>query len=300
MKKYLLPFLILLICAGLYTAGLVLRKDDTQLQRNYQIPERVISINPAATEIIFALGCQNKLAAVSDFCDYPPEAAKLVKVGGAINPNFEQISVIDPDLIIIQGQCDAISNYCKHKNIELININLRTVDEIYCGISLLGQKLGCSAAAEKLCSTIKNELEAIRKKANTAQKKKVFFSLYRSAGTLASITTIGPDTCLTELIDIAGGVNIFNDLRQDYPIISKETLMKRNPDLIIESYSESTGTYRDANEALRDWYKLGGLSAVEKGNLHVIDGDLVLKPGPRIAEAAAALAKLIQPELFED
>ncbi len=182
----------------------------------------------------------------------------------------------------------------------LLNINLRDISEIYQGIKELGEKLGNPAAAERLCSKINNELETIKNKLSSAEKKKVFFSLYRVPGTLASITTVGPDTFLGELIEVAGGVNIFSDLEQDYPVISKESLLKRQPEVIIEPYPHSAGTNCNSNEALKDWSKLSKLEAVINNKLYVIDGDIVLKPGPRVGQAAFELAKIIHPELCDE
>ena len=300
MKKYSV-FLLVALCLGVCFFSVFITKDNQPAAgQNNVVHNRIISINPAATEIIFELGCEEKLIAISDFCNYPPETKNIDKIGGIINPNFEHISVLNPDLIIIQGKCEDITEFCNHKDIEYININLRNISEIYQGITELGNKLGCPAAAEILCDKINNELETIKNKLSSAERKKVFFSLYRTPDTLASITTIGPETFLSELITIAGGQNTFNDLKQDYPVISKETLLKRQPDIIIEPYSHSAGENYDPNDALKDWSKLGKLNAVMNNKLYVIDGDLVLKPGPRVGQAAIELVKLIHPELFDE
>jgi iron complex transport system substrate-binding protein len=300
MKKHSI-FLLVALCLGVCFVGVFITKhNQPSAEQNNFVPGRVISINPAATEIIFKLGSEEKLIAISNFCNYPPETENIDKIGGVINPNFERISVLNPDLIIIQGQCDDIASFCQHKGIKYININLRNISEIYEGISELGQILGCPDAAEKLCEKIEAELESVKQNLSTAEKKKVFFSLYRTPGTLASITSVGPDTFLGELIEIAGGENIFSDIGQDYPVISKETLMKRQPDIIIEPYSHSAGENCDPNDALKDWSKLGKLDAVINKKLYVIDGDLVLKPGPRVGQAALKLARLIHPELFDE
>lgn len=301
MKKYIILVPIILVCLGVYLAIVISPGSDQKLpESNNRIPKRVVSINPAATEIIFELGCEDKLVAVSDFSDYPPETKDVEQVGGVLNPNFERISMLKPDLIIIQGECENITKFCGHKNIEYMNINLRTIDEIYRGITELGETLGCPEAAEKLNVKIKNELRSIKKKLSSEEKKKVFFSLNRIPGSLASITTVGPNTFLSELINITGGINIFDDLKQDYPVISKETLLKRQPDIIIEPYFHSTSKDSQFQDALRDWSKLGKLNAVKNKNLNIIDGDLVLKPGPRVGLAALEMAKIIHPELFDE
>ena len=203
-------------------------------------------------------------------------------------------------MIILQGQFEEMTDFCEQKNIEYINLHLRNIEEIYHNIKWLGEKLQCPNEAEALCNQIREELEEIRIKVSPAKKKKVFFSLYRTPGTLASITTVGPETYLNELINIAGGINVFDDVKQDYPVISKESLLKRQPEIIIEPYSQSNGKTSNETYVLNDWRDLKRLNAVENKNIHIVDSDLVLKPGPRVAKAALVLAKLIHPEVFNE
>lgn len=297
MKKYLVLLIILFLCLGGYfIASFMPDVPAYSVPESSSTPKRIISINPAATEIIYSLECEDRLIAVSNFCDYPPQAQEIAKIGGDINPNFERINALRPDLIILQGRCENVVDFCEQKQIEYINIQLRNTEEFYHNIKWLGEKLECQNEAETLCNKIRKELETIRAKVSGLKKRKVFFSLYRTPGTLTSITTIGPETFLNELIDMAGGVNIFNDVKQDYPVISKETLLKRQPEIIIEPYSHS----KDETSVLNDWRNLEGLKAVENKNVHVVDADIMLKPGPRVVKAALILAKLIHPEAFDE
>ena len=301
MKKYYTLLIILFLCLGGYLISSFIPKlPDYPIQESSSTPKRIISINPAATEIIYSLGCQNRLVGISAFCTYPPDTQEVVKVGGTINPNFEQINALRPDLIILQGQFEEMTDFCEQKNIEYINLHLRNIEEIYHNIKWLGEKLQCPNEAEALCNQIREELEEITIKVSLAKKKKVFFSLYRTPGTLASITTVGPETYLNELINIAGGINVFDDVKQGYPVISKESLLKRQPEVIIESCSQSKTKTLNETYVLNDWRDLKRLNAVENKNIHVVDSDLVLKPGPRVAKAALMLAKLIHPEVFDE
>ncbi len=302
MKKwnYITPAIILLAVGIYYLPGIFERPESSPAEpvKPVQLPQRVVCVNPAATEIIFALGREDKLIAVSDYCDYPAATSDFPHVGGALNPNFERISVLEPDLIIIQGQADEISEYCRLKQIDCMSVNLRDLKEIYSEIPRLGQRLGCAEVAQKLADNIWAELEKVKSETSSVSQKKVFFSMYRTAGSLAGITTIGPGTLINELIEIAGGTNIFADLDQSYPVISKETLLKRQPDIIIESYSSDAGGLPGNEQVLRDWSKLDMLNAAKDKKVYVVDGDVVLKPGPRITQAAQILARIIHPELY--
>lgn len=264
------------------------------------LPKRIISINPAATEIIFALGCEDKLVAVSDFCNYPSQTKDMEKVGGVTGQNLERISILEPDMIIVQGQSEHLADFCNRRNIQCVSVDLRYIDEVYDGIRQVAEFLGAEEKAEELCSTIAAQFREIDRKVSTVKKKKVFFSFFRTPGSLAGITTVGPKTCLSELINLAGGINIFDDVKQDYTVISKETLLKRQPDIIIEPYSFSKDIKTDMPQAVKDWEKLAALNAVKNNKIYFIDPDLVLKPGPRIGQAALKLAALLHPELFSE
>jgi len=299
MKKHIIiPVAILLILTLWFMGG---SEDLPEVENSSSgIPQRVISINPAATEILFELGCQGRLVAVSDFCNYPAEVKDFEKVGGATGHNFERIARLAPDLVIFQGAGEDMVKFCRDRNIRTVSINLRNVGEVYDGIKQLGGLLGLEQEAEQICTRISGQFKEIENKVSSAKKKKVFFSFFRTPGSLAGITTVGPKTCLSELLVRAGGVNIFDDVSQDYTVISKESLLKRQPDVVIEPYAIFSDFEKDTSQALKDWGKLDALNAVSNRRIHFIDPDLVLKPGPRVAQAAMELAKIIHPELFSE
>ncbi len=264
------------------------------------VPRTVVCVNPAATEMIYAMGREDLLVAVSDYCDYPAQAASKEKIGGVINPNLEKLAALSPDLIILQGKSEVLAKFCQLRGIEVLRLDLRNLKEILYGIQALGSRLGCSAAAEKLCGQVTADLDELRRVLAASEKKSVFLSLYRTPGSLSGMTTVGPGTFLSEVIEVAGGSNVFGDLRQDYSPVSKESLLKRQPDIIIEPCSPLPASAETLAKTLQDWSKLPSLRAVQRGQVFVIDADLLLRPGPRLARAARDLAKLIHPELFDD
>ena len=204
--------------------------------RSTGAPKRIICMSPAVTELVFALGCGENVVGVSDFCTWPSDAMEKEKIGGAFNPNLEKLLSLTPDLIIIQGRCEKVSQFCRNENIPLLQVEVSDIKTIYNDLYLLGQKLGCADQAERLCADIQQTLKEIKLKAAKHRKRLVFFSLGRTSGSLTGLTTIGGKTFLSELINIAGGENIFVDIEQPYPRISKETLLKRAPEIIIEAY----------------------------------------------------------------
>ncbi len=255
-------------------------------------------MNPAATETIFALGYQGRLVGVSDFCDYPPQAKDLPKVGAVMNPNLERLKVLNPDLVVIMGKGDVVADFCARNGIEILRVNMGTFEEMYRDIEILGERLGCSDKAQELCAKIQNQIAEIESSVAGLQKRRVFIALYRSPGNLGSISTAGPKTLLSELVSIAGGENIFNDIEQSYPMISKESVLKRDPQVIIEPLQQSLGV--DADSLKQSWSDMADVEAVKSASIYFPDADLVLKPGPRVGNACKVIAKFIHPEAVNE
>lgn len=263
-------------------------------------PQRIICASPAVTELVFALGCGARVVAVSDFCNYPPEAKQKPRIGGFINPNYEQIIAVKPDVIIYQGRHEKIRTFCSQYNIATIGLEVSDIETIFNDIKLLGDKLGSPEKANALCIDIQKSLEQIKTTVAGTHRPKVFLSLGRVAGSTDSLSTAGASTFLSELIEIAGGRNIFGDITLSYPKISKESLIKRQPEIIIEPRFNDKLTEQFRSRLLADWLELSLLPAVKNSRVYFPTDDSLLIPGPRVAQAAQLLAELIHPELFNE
>jgi len=304
MRKHLTIFIflfLLALTAGISTILFYLSDGKANTQFGIEsYPRRIVCINPAATEGIFALGCADRLVGVSDFCDYPPRVEKIARVGGVINPNLERIRSLRPDLVVVLGRSEKIANFCKKQGFAILRLDMQSVSAVLADIETLGEELGCSAEAAQLCSGIKNQLAQVRAIVARIEKPRVFLSLYRTPGSLTGISTAGANTLENELIVIAGGENIFGDIDEPYPKISKEALLKRRPEIIIEPLSHKAFSDRQRQKLLADWQLLPELPAVKQKRIDLPDADLVLKPGPRIGKIAAELAKIIHPEICRE
>ena len=261
--------------------------------------QRIICFNPAAVEVIFKIGAGDKVIGVSSFCDYLKIAGDKERVGESINPDFEKISKLSPDMIIVMGRSRKIRDYCKVKGYKFLSVNMRTVDELYRDIKMLGEKLDCRESANSLAETMQQQMDLIRSKTAALKKEKVFLCLYRPQGQLSGLTTVGGDTMLDELIEIAGGVNIFGDVKIGYPKVSKETILKRQPDIIIEPVTVKSFSPQHKQQALQDWSKMDKLPAVKNGRVYFPDADLLLRPGINTVQAARAIAEILHPEVFK-
>lgn len=262
--------------------------------------KRVITFSPAAAEVIYAIGADDKLVAVSGFCNYPEQVKEKPKVGDSIYPNFEKMAAMNPDLVIMMGENDKISEFCRGKNIQVIRLSMFDVKSLFADIETLGEKLGAQSAASKLMNKIDIKLEAVSQKVAGLERPGVFLSFFRSDNSLTGLSTVGGGTHLDNLIEIAGGENIFADEKISFPKISKETLLKLLPEVIIEPRSLDDISSDDLQRFRQQWQVMNQLPAVKNNRIYFPDADVVLKPGPRIGQAAEMLARMIHPEAFEN
>ncbi len=252
--------------------------------KHVKIPERIISLSPHTTEIIYALNRQDRLIAVSDFCIYPPEAEQKEKIGGLLNPNIEKILLLKPQLIIGTPAHSEIAEKLKQTDIKFILLNNDSVNDALKTIDSLGAVLNAKKNADSLQNAIQDSLSFYEDKArqNFTEKTGAMLVIGRDAGTTRNITVAGPNTFLTSIWERVGGINSFNDLPARYAQVNREALLTKNPDIIIEfRFNESWNRQKDMFN-LNEWQSLGSVKAVSNGHIYVLTGDYTLIPGPRL------------------
>lgn len=257
--------------------------------------QRIISIAPSNTEIIYALGQGARLVAVDDFSDYPAEAKTLPKVG-ATKLNFEQVVAQNPDLVLASSitSADTLKRLEDLKlTVVVISSQKTTVDTIENDIALTGKVLGVSEQANKLIASMQQRLDALKAKAASAKSKpKVYWEL---DGTNPSQPfTVGPGGFIDDIITLAGGENVFKNAGSPYPKISAEQVVSANPDVIILS-DYAYGVTVESVKGRKGW---DVIAAVKNGKIFPIDDNLVSRPGPRVVDGLEAAMKIIHPELF--
>jgi iron complex transport system substrate-binding protein len=251
---------------------------------------------PNITETVFTLGRGDKLVAVSDFCIFPQETKSLPKIGGFFNPNLERLAALRPDLILLQGEHEKVDRFARSRGIRVVHVNMDSLQTIYSGIEKLGTILEAPEAARALCLSIKERLHKFRGKALEFRRKKVFVSLGRAMGSMANLYTIGGPSFLSEVLAIAGGDNIFGDVTQPYPEASKESLIKRAPDVILEIRPGEIISQEQRDRIISEWRVFKKIPAVTHGHIRVITEDYVLIPGPRIGDVAQILMDALHEE----
>lgn len=274
------------------TAGFAIVDDYGRSVTLDGVPDRIVSIAPTPTEILYAIGAGPQLVGVDNFSDYPAEAKLLTSVGDAVNLNTEVIIALKPDLVVcgdlVPVQLEQLS---ETQSIPYVIFADRTMEDIFKTIRLAGIITGHVEEADQLASDLSDRVDAVTAKTldPNVTKPKVFVE-YWSYGT--SIFTFGPGSFGDDLIVLAGGTNIAHNTSSEYPIVESEFVIAQNPDIVVYT---TTSTSKDAIAARSGW---GNVTAVKQDNIHSIPDDLISRYGPRIVDGLEELAAIIHPELF--
>ena len=261
-----------------------------------KVPERIISLAPSNTEILFALGLGDRVVGVSDYCDYPEEAKEKTKVGGYSTSDIERIVALEPDLILIEDiHTGEILPALEKLDLTVVTIDPRTLDEVLESFTLIGEITGKSDEASRLVTEMRNRINAITNKTDNLPEEKrlrIFYVMWHDP-----LMTVGTNTRIHELIEKAGGVNIIQDT-EGYPTISLEALIEANPQVIIAGSGMGEGADLPFQFASTE-PRLENVDARINGRVYEINTDLVGRPTPRMIDGLEQLAEFIHPEIFK-
>ena len=252
-------------------------------------PQRIISLAPSNTEILFALGLGDKVVGVTDWCDYPPEALDKEKVGGYATPNIEKIVALNPDLVLVAyGTPMDVINNLVGLGLTVFGIKTTDLDDLLNDIRRIGEITDKEVEAQALTPAMASRIEAVTNVTSELEERpKVFYLISQD------LWTAGSGTFIHELIEKAGGVNICQNIT-GYTMISIEEVIARDPEIIITS--SWPGVYEWAMNST----ELEVTAARQSGSVYTCDDNLVQRPGPRLVEGLEWFAYLIHPEIFEE
>ena len=255
------------------------------------VPARIVSIAPSNTEFLFALGLSEKIVGVTDLCNYPTDAAVKESVGDFANPSVEKIIALKPELVVAASLHQAVVEQLDQLNIPVIVLNAQSIQQILDNVDMLGKATGATEAAEALIEQITLDIELVDEKVKTLlenEKPLVYFEVWHDP-----IMTAGPNTFINELITRAGGINIAADAPTDYPVYSLEDLIASQPEVMIYTHGAETA------EQIKDRQNWETIHALKYGRVYLVEEDLVLRPGPRIAKGLIELSKRLHPDIWE-
>jgi len=255
-------------------------------------PRHIVSLVPGVTEILFAIGAQDILVGVTDFCDYPPEARRKAHVGDMLAPNLETLVSLKSDLVVATRSGNREETFDQLKR---LGLPVYLVDEppsitgVLRLVGGLGELTGRRAAAAAVAAGLERRVTAVRERVAGRRRPRVLYVLWPEP-----LIVPGRGSLVSELIASAGGLSVTADQGQGYPRMSLEAAVGRSPEVIILA-RHGAGTGPAARE---QWQRLESLPAIRSGRLYAADGDLLHRYGPRVVDGLELLARLIHPEAF--
>jgi iron complex transport system substrate-binding protein len=256
------------------------------------LSQRVVSLAPGLTEIVFAIGRGDTLVGVTRFCDYPAAAQRIAKVGGFLDFNVEALVSLNPDIVVAYPEHAARLRRLP-ATVRVVTVRHGSLSDLLGSIPVIGRALGAEDGAARLVAAITNELKGISRQVAGNSKARVLIVAGRSRDELKNMFIIGRSDFLNDLLEVAGGENAYAG-EVAYPSVSLETVIFLNPDFILEVSAHHEGI---ADESVRElWRPYTMVAAVAKQRLRIIHESFWLRPGPRVAQTAAALARLLHDE----
>lgn len=289
--------LLLLILAGVGVVACTVAKQQEakatrvftdDLGRRVEVAaavDRAVSLAPSVTESVFAAGAGGKLVGVTTFCNFPPEAREIARVGDTQAPSIETIVALRPDIVLIStaSQLQGTVAQLERQHIPVFVADPKSIEQIAQNLRTFGRIFSTETAAEQAAANIESAAKLVTERVRGLPKPRVFVQISREP-----LFTIGAESFLIDVIEKAGGDVVTKQIPTAYPKISRETAVSLRPDVIILTTSEDNS---EPNDVFR------GSPAVKAGRVYRLDADILSRPGPRLVLALAAIAKALHPEI---
>jgi iron complex transport system substrate-binding protein len=280
------PVLHLVALIGLVAAPMSCAAPGPSASAAAPIPQRIVSLTPALTEILFAVGAGDRVVGVTRYCDFPPEARSKPKVGGYVNPSVESVLALKPDLVLVTpgpGNRDAAMAMSR-AGLRLEIVPAETLEESLAAIETVGDLVGDGATGRKLSASVRARLAAVVNRVAGSPRVRTLFCLQTDP-----IIAAGRDTLPSQLLELAGGTNVVQSAR--YPRLDIEAVAGAKPDVILQARMDLVSG--DAHNEDAFWKRWSSIPAVARGPVVVLPDEVTLRPGPRVADAAEELAEIL-------
>jgi iron complex transport system substrate-binding protein len=259
-------------------------------------PQRIVSLVPATTEMLFSMGAGSRLVGVSNYDRFPPEVSRLQKVGGLLDPNTEVLLSLKPDLVIVYDTQTELKQQLQRAGVPMFNYVHKGLPDITETLRSLGERIGAAAAADAAARRIEQQLDTVRARVAGRPKPRTLLIFGREPGALRQINASAGYGFLHDVLELAGGTDVLSDLARQSAMMSTEMVLARAPEVIIElHYGESLKPDTIGSER-RVWNALPSLPAVRNNRVYFMTGDEFVVPGPRIVVAAERFAAALHPQ----
>lgn len=255
-------------------------------------PRRIISFIPAVTEMLFALGVGDRVVAVGSFDKYPPEIAKLPRVGALLDPDLERIISLKPDLVTVYGSQTDLRQQLERATLPLFVYSHADLSDVTRTILSLGARVGRDQRARELAAGIERSLAAVRERVANQPRPRTLIVFGRESGGLRGVYASGGYGFIHDMVTAAGGDNVFADLPQQAVQATTELIIARRPDVILELRAEPLTGAQLARE-VGAWKQLSSVPAVRSGRIHIVADLRTVVPGPRVGEGVDAIARVL-------
>jgi len=292
------PLLLIILCslaAGFGLLGIYHGQGEIVTAKPHEV-ERIVSLAPNLTEILFALGLGGKIVAVSNDSDYPPDAAERNKIGTFWQPNTEAIIAARPDMVITLSfeQQKNVADSLNRIGFNVLTLKIEKIEELLTAIEKIGIATGYKQSADDLAENIATQLNNLRSKFSSNKKVKVLWVVQNEPLRIA-----GKNTFVNELIELAGGENAIGPTLQQYPPIGSEELLVCGVEVIIQAAMGAAGNIPEQQKAANlFWSKFAHLPAVKNNKIYVIEPDTILRLGPRLPQGVELIANCLHSDDF--
>lgn len=256
---------------------------------------RVVSLVPAVTEMIYAMGAGERVVGVSSYDRFPPEVASKPRVGALVDPDFERILSLRPDLVIVYvSQTDLIARLGRAQ-LPVFSYRHTGLPDVTATIRQVGRRVGHASQADDLAARIERDLDAVRRSVAGRPRPRTALIFAREEGSLRGIYASGGIGFMHDLLETAGGTDVFTDIKRESLQATTEILLARAPDVILEVRPAANWTAEKLAAERAVWRTLSSLPAVRSGRVYLVADDRLSIPGPRLAEAAKMIAQVLHP-----
>lgn len=267
-----------------------------QIQNNPA--RRIVSLVPNVTEILFAIGAGPQVAGVSSYDDFPPETKALPRVGALLDPDTERIFALRPDLVIVYGSQTELEGQFARAGIRVYAYRHAGIGNVLQTIRDVARLAGRTADGDRAVRDLQAQLDTVRARVRGRPRPRTMLVIGRDTGALRGVYVSGGVGFLHELLDIAGGDDLFADIKRESVQPSNETMIVRAPDVIVELWPGSQPSAETLQRERAVWNLLASVPAVRNNRVHLLYGDYLLAAGPRLGRAADTLARALHPDAF--
>jgi iron complex transport system substrate-binding protein len=258
-------------------------------------PQRIVSLAPSNTEILFYLGIGDRLVGDTDYCDYPEEAKLIAKVGGFKDPSIEKIVSLKPDLVLATDMHEQLIKNMNDAGLRVLVLKPNTIEETLTSIQLIGRATGVESKAIDLTAGLKDRINRVSQKVAAvpqSQRPSVYHEIWYEP-----YMSVGKDSMIGQIIALAGGINIAEDSTEQYPQLSEEVIIAKNPQVMFNSYGMDSKIITAAEISARKGWQ--DIAFVKSGRIYTIESDYLTIAGPRIVDGLEKMAAYLHPELFK-